>query len=136
MAEAFEDAAFKLAEGEISDVGIFFTVIKTIEGDYISLPSNVFIQKMVKKMDAGDLVVSSLLDIGNEENGGLLYTRLKYQAALSLNELIQKIDTGKLVYTPQDEENISFAPTLKKVDGFLNFKEETFEEIKNKIDRQ
>ena len=95
--------------------------------------TGVSIQKMVKKMDAGDLVVSSLLDIGNEENGGLLYTRLKYQAALSLNELIQKIDTGKLVYTPQDEENISFAPTLKKVDGFLNFKEETFEEIKNKI---
>ena len=39
-----------LIEGEISDVGIFFTVIKTKEGEYISLPSNVFIQKMVKKI--------------------------------------------------------------------------------------
>lgn len=43
------DKEFQI-EGEISDVGIFFTVIKTIEGDYISLPSNVFIQKMVKKV--------------------------------------------------------------------------------------
>ncbi len=95
--------------------------------------TGVSIQKMVKKMDAGDLVISSPLDIGNEENGGLLYTRLKYQAALSLNELILLVDAGKLTYTPQNEENVSFAPTLKKNDGFLNFKEETFEQIKNKI---
>ncbi len=43
------DKEFQI-EGEISDVGIFFTIIKTNEGEYISLPSNVFIQKMVKKI--------------------------------------------------------------------------------------
>jgi small-conductance mechanosensitive channel len=36
-------------EGRVSDIGIFFLIIKTTEGDQITLPSNVFMQKMVKK---------------------------------------------------------------------------------------
>jgi small-conductance mechanosensitive channel len=36
-------------EGRISDIGIFFVIIKTAEGDKITLPSNVFIQKMVRR---------------------------------------------------------------------------------------
>ncbi len=43
------DKEFQI-EGEISDIGIFFTVIKVSNQEYISLPSNVFIQKMVKKI--------------------------------------------------------------------------------------
>ena len=43
------DKEFQI-EGEISDVGIFFTIIKVAENEYISIPSNVFIQKMVKKI--------------------------------------------------------------------------------------
>jgi len=37
-------------EGKISDIGVFFIVIKVAEDEYVSLPSNVFIQKMVKKV--------------------------------------------------------------------------------------
>lgn len=37
-------------EGEISDIGIFFIIIKVKENEYVSLPSNVFMQKMVKKI--------------------------------------------------------------------------------------
>jgi small-conductance mechanosensitive channel len=36
-------------EGTISDIGIFFVVIKTDEGEKITIASNVFIQKMVKQ---------------------------------------------------------------------------------------
>jgi small-conductance mechanosensitive channel len=36
--------------GKVSDVGIFFVVIKTPEQDYVSMPTNVFMQKMVKKI--------------------------------------------------------------------------------------
>lgn len=35
--------------GRISDINIFFVIIKTDEGEKITLPSNVFIQKMVKQ---------------------------------------------------------------------------------------
>jgi methionyl-tRNA formyltransferase len=95
--------------------------------------TGVSIQRMVKKMDAGDLVISHPISIQENETGGQLYTKLKYQAALSLNDLITNYLNGKITYTPQDESAVSFAPTLKKTDGFLNFKEETFFEIKNKI---
>ena len=37
-------------EGTISNIGVFFVIIKTSEKEYVSLPSNVFMQKMVKKV--------------------------------------------------------------------------------------
>ena len=36
-------------EGELSDIGIFFITIKTKENKKITVPSNVFMQKMIKK---------------------------------------------------------------------------------------
>lgn len=95
--------------------------------------TGVSIQKMVKKMDAGDLVHFHTVAISPTENGGQLYTRLKFQAALSMNDLILKITKNNLVYTPQDETKVSFAPTLKKEDGLLNFKEKKVHEILNQI---
>ncbi|GBF21836.1 mechanosensitive ion channel [Arenibacter sp. NBRC 103722] len=35
--------------GRVSDIGLFFIILKTIEGEQITIPSNVFIQKMIKK---------------------------------------------------------------------------------------
>ncbi len=37
-------------EGKISDIGVFFIIIKVSENENVSLPSNVFMQKMVKKI--------------------------------------------------------------------------------------
>jgi small-conductance mechanosensitive channel len=37
--------------GKIHDVGIFFVIIKTDEGDKVTIPSNVFIQKMIKRSE-------------------------------------------------------------------------------------
>jgi methionyl-tRNA formyltransferase len=95
--------------------------------------TGVSIQKMVKKMDAGDLVLSKPVNIHPEETGGQLYTRLKLQAALSLNEFINTLLANKVSYDPQNEENASFAPTLKKEDGYLDFKTQKFSDIKNRI---
>ena len=36
-------------EGRVSDIGLFFVIIKTKKGELISVPCNVFIQKMIKK---------------------------------------------------------------------------------------
>ena len=38
-------------EGKLSDIGIFFIVIKTKENKKITIPSNVFMQKMIKRED-------------------------------------------------------------------------------------
>ncbi|MFZ6053023.1 mechanosensitive ion channel domain-containing protein [Halocola ammonii] len=39
-------------EGKLSDIGIFFITIKTKEGRKVTIPSNVFMQKMIRKEDA------------------------------------------------------------------------------------
>lgn len=93
--------------------------------------TGVSIQKMVKKMDAGDLVHFHTVAIAPTENGGQLYTRLKYQAALAMNDLIVKVLDNKVTYTVQDETHVSFAPTLKKEDGLLKFASKTCQEILN-----
>lgn len=93
--------------------------------------TGVSIQKMVKKMDAGDLVHFHTVAIAPTENGGQLYTRLKFQAALAMNDLIVKLLDNKVTFTPQDEAKVSFAPTLKKEDGLLKFKDKTVAEIIN-----
>jgi small-conductance mechanosensitive channel len=36
-------------EGRISDIGLFFVKIKTKEDEEVTLPNNVFLQKMIKK---------------------------------------------------------------------------------------
>ncbi len=95
--------------------------------------TGVSIQKMVKKMDAGDLVHFHTVKISPTETGGQLYTRLKFQAALAMNDLIQKMLTSELAFTPQDESQVSFAPTLKKEDGHLQFKDKTKAQILNLI---
>lgn len=95
--------------------------------------TGVSIQKMVKKMDAGDLVHFHTVKIQDNETGGQLYTRLKFQAALALNDFLLKVKENKITYTPQDESQVSFAPTLKKEDGFLDFANQTATEILNRI---
>jgi small-conductance mechanosensitive channel len=40
-----------LVEGRISDIGIFFVLLKTKDGEVVSIPSNLFIQKVIKRKD-------------------------------------------------------------------------------------
>lgn len=95
--------------------------------------TGVSIQKMVKKMDAGDVVYNLPVDIQKNETGGQLYTRLKFYAAQALNDFIYHVKDEKITYTSQDEAQVSFAPTLKREDGFLDFKNDSFENIKNRV---
>ncbi len=95
--------------------------------------TGVSIQKMVKKMDAGDLVLSHKVSISPTETTGLLYTRLKFQAALSLNDFIQNILSDKVTFTTQDESLVSFAPTLTKELGHLKFETQAVKEVLNLI---
>jgi small-conductance mechanosensitive channel len=36
-------------EGRVSNIGLFFVTIKTIDNEEITLPNNIFIQKMIRK---------------------------------------------------------------------------------------
>jgi methionyl-tRNA formyltransferase len=95
--------------------------------------TGVSIQKMVKEMDAGDIVADHSIKIDKQETGGQLYTRLKYQAALTLNDFIYDLINDSVNSYAQDHDAATFAPTLKKEDGHLHFSSENFETIFNKV---
>ena len=100
-----------------------------LSGDSVT---GVSIQKMVKKMDAGDVAVNHPIDIQDYETGGMLYNRLKFACSEALVELIDKIHSNKLTLTAQNENDVCFAPTLKREDGKINF----FTEDAQKIERK
>src|SRR5690606_7773598 len=80
----------------------------------------VSIQRMVKKMDAGDICHSIETKIGERETTPELYARLKDLAAKASAEFLSKTLGNELVFTPQDESLVTFAPTIKKEDGLIN----------------
>lgn len=84
--------------------------------------TGVSIQKMVKKMDAGDLVYSHEVPISHDETSDLLFKKLESEAATGLKNFIEELINSKeqLTFTSQDEACASFAPTINKQDGLIN----------------
>jgi len=95
--------------------------------------TGVSVQRMVKEMDAGDLVHFDSVEINDSDNLETLSDKLKFAASLSIQSLIEKLINNQLVYTPQDHSKASFAPTINKEDGFLDFKTLNIDNIKNKM---
>ncbi len=83
--------------------------------------TGVSIQKMVKKMDAGDIAIEKPVLIDPLETGGTLYNKLKNIAPKALDDLILSIQQDTLSFKKQNESEVSFAPTLQREDGKLNF---------------
>lgn len=80
----------------------------------------VSIQRMVKKMDAGDICHSIETPIGERETTPELYARLKDLAAVAANEFLTKALHNVLSFNAQDESLVTFAPTIKKEDGLID----------------
>ena len=78
---------------------------------------------LAEKMDAGLICAQAKTDIGADETAGQLHDKLAEMAAPLLLKTIEKIASGKAVYTQQDHSKATLAPKLKKSDGFLDFKE-------------
>ncbi|RLA65050.1 MAG: methionyl-tRNA formyltransferase [Epsilonproteobacteria bacterium] len=101
-----------------------------LNGDKIT---GVSIQRMVKKMDAGDVVYSHEVEILETETSGDLFLKLQNEAALGTQNFLKLVLEDNLTFTPQDSAKISFAPSLKKEDGHLNFAQLSSKELSNRI---
>jgi methionyl-tRNA formyltransferase len=76
---------------------------------------------LVDKMDAGPVFLKSELDVEPDERAGELRPRLAALGAETMLQTIKAIQDGKHP-KPQDDSQASFAPLLKKSDGFLDFR--------------
>jgi methionyl-tRNA formyltransferase len=95
--------------------------------------TGVTIQRMVKKMDAGDIAYSSETPIAPDENCESLSTRLKLLAAVATLEFLEKLSLGTLSFQEQDHSLASFASTIKRDDGFLDFANSSAETLLRKL---
>ena len=78
---------------------------------------------LAEKMDADQILAQSKTDIEADETAGRLHDRLAQIAAPLLLRTLNQIADGTAVYTNQDHSKATFAPKLKKSDGFLDFTE-------------
>jgi len=76
---------------------------------------------LVDKMDAGPVYLTTETDIGPSERAAELRRRLADLGAELLGRTLDGIAGGKLKAHPQDHAVATFAPRLKKSDGWLDF---------------
>ena len=80
---------------------------------------------MAAKMDAGDIISVKHTPILPGENAGELEKRLSVMGADLLVETLDGVEAGRATYTKQDENEVSFAPKIKKEDGLVAWPQET-----------
>ncbi len=83
--------------------------------------TGVTIQRIVKKLDAGDIVLKKEIEIEPEETSGELMNRLAHLGGEALVEAIKLIESGQATFTPQNESQVTYAKKIEKKDAILDF---------------
>ena len=86
---------------------------------------------MDEGMDTGDILLQTKVSIAQRETGASLYERLSSLGAPLLKETLGGMKAGTIRPTPQDSTLASYAPSIKKEDGRIDWTREAQE-----IDRQ
>ncbi|MDR0676392.1 MAG: methionyl-tRNA formyltransferase, partial [Elusimicrobiota bacterium] len=76
---------------------------------------------MTKKLDAGDIIYQKKIKIFDEYNSETLSAKLVYLGLEVLNETIGLIQNFNFVPQKQNQEEVSVAPKLKKIDGKVDW---------------
>jgi len=95
--------------------------------------TGVSIQKMVKKMDAGDICFFKEIEIEVIDNAKTLFEKLRLEASKCITPFINILLTNKLNPTVQNPEHVTFAPLIKKDDAKIKLQTSDFETIQNMI---
>jgi len=77
--------------------------------------------KMTKEMDAGPIIQQKEIEINNDDTSITLEDKLSHFAAQLLLATLSSIEDNNYNLMPQDKNNVSFAPKLKKEDGRIDW---------------
>lgn len=94
--------------------------------------TGVTIMKTDIGIDTGDIICAIETDILETETAGELFDRLSLIGAKAIDKALDMFLTGKVDYTPQDEEKASHTKMIKKEDAFIDFNENA-QDIVNKV---
>lgn len=94
--------------------------------------TGITIMYMAEKLDAGDIIKQVEIPISEEDTLGTLHDKLSEAGAKLLSETLPPLLAGELTAIPQDEEHVTFAPTIKRSEEKIDWGK-TGEEIYNHI---
>ncbi|MBQ3531681.1 MAG: methionyl-tRNA formyltransferase [Oscillospiraceae bacterium] len=100
-----------------------------INGDKVTGITTMY---MAEGMDTGDMIMKFELPIGEDETAGELFDRMAELGAKSIEKTLELFDNGEVKAEPQNEEEATYAPMLKKEMGEIDFGK-TAEEIHNLV---
>ena len=88
--------------------------------------------KMVRTLDAGDILLQKSIFIGSNENVGELHDRLCLLGADLLLQTLDAFCAGSMIPVPQEEAKVSFAPPIVDLDQRVQW-QKSAQAIKNQI---
>ncbi|WP_035357008.1 methionyl-tRNA formyltransferase [Acholeplasma granularum] len=83
--------------------------------------TGITLMEMVYKMDAGDMIEKSEIEIDSNDDYGSLSEKLSIVGSNLLKKRLPDILSNNYTKTPQNEEEVTFAFTLKYSDEALDF---------------
>lgn len=94
--------------------------------------TGITIMRVVKEVDAGNMLLKEEVEIGENETGGELSKRLSVVGANLLSKAVFALENGTICEEVQNHEDATFTKMIKKEDCELDFSN-TMENIFNKI---
>jgi methionyl-tRNA formyltransferase len=85
--------------------------------------TGVTLQKMTRKLDAGDILLHKDCSIGPTETTEDLLLKLARIGGEASVDALQRIESGNYTFTPQDPSKATLAPKIEKTHAPLNWNE-------------
>jgi methionyl-tRNA formyltransferase len=82
---------------------------------------------VVKKLDAGNVILQQPFPIGESETGGELHDRLAEAGPAACRAALELLEKGEVAGTVQDESLQTYAPKLGREDGHLDWSKSALE---------
>jgi methionyl-tRNA formyltransferase len=89
-----------------------------LKGETITGVSTMFI---TEALDAGDILMQKEMAILHDDTGESLSDRLSKEGAQLIVETLLGLDAGTITPRPQDEDAMTYAPMLTKLDGHIDW---------------
>ena len=83
--------------------------------------TGITVMKTALGVDTGDIVLQKEVDVLPEETAGELFDRLAVMGGEAIVDALRLVESGKAVFTPQNEDEATWYPMFTKDSGKLDF---------------
>ncbi len=89
--------------------------------------TGITIMQMDEGMDTGDILLQRALAIGIDDTAASLHDQLAEMGGQLLVQALECLLGGTYVQVPQDQKMASYAPKIKKIEGWINWNQPAIE---------